>query len=274
MNGFDLWIIHLINSFSHRSWIFDAIIVQIANNGFIDGGILMAMFWWAWVEHGNKNPEKREILAVNLFVTALAVVLARLLALILPYRERPFSDPLLHFQAPYTSNPATLIHWSSFPSDHAVLTFCVVAGLWMVSRRLGMLAAAYGLVTNLARIYSGAHYSTDVAAGLILGVGMAFLCKTSSLRKIVRTALNLLDRYPAYLYALLFACTFEIAEMFDSLRHIAVLAAKATMRFTSGEVVSVAMPLLLVLLGLLVWLRLQRRKEQTMARDFESTQAR
>ncbi|HET7214346.1 MAG TPA: phosphatase PAP2 family protein [Terriglobia bacterium] len=272
MNWFDLWTIHLINSFSHHWWTTDAIIVQIANNDFIDGGILMALFWWAWIGHGKENPEKREILTVNLFVTAFAVIVARLLALSLPYGDRPFSNPLLHFQVPYTSNPEKLIHWSSFPSDHAVLTFCVVAGLWMVSRRLGMVAAAYGLVINLARVYSGAHYSTDVAAGLVLGVGMAFLCKTSSLRKIARTALNFLDQYPAYLYALLFACTFEIAEMFDSLRHITVLGARATMRFTPGAVVAVAIPLLVVLLGLLVWLRLWRRKEQAVSPHFSSTQ--
>ncbi|HKT12456.1 MAG TPA: phosphatase PAP2 family protein [Terriglobia bacterium] len=274
MNWFDLWTIHLINFFSHHWWITDAIIVQIANNDFIDGGILMALFWWAWIEHGKENPEKREILAVNLFVTAFAVIVARLLALSLPYRDRPFSNPLLHFQVPYTSNPEKLIHWSSFPSDHAVLTFCVVAGLWMVSRRLGMLAAAYGLLTNLARVYSGAHYSTDVAAGLVLGVGMAFLCRISSLKKVARTALNILDQQPAYLYALLFACTFEIAEMFDSLRHITVFGARATMLLSPGAVVAAAIPLLAMLLGMLAWLRLRSRKKQAMIDEFSSTQAR
>jgi len=265
MNWFDQSIIHFLNSVAHHWWFADAVIVQVANNDFIDGAVLIAMLWWAWVEYGNKYPEKREILAVNLFVTAFAVVVARFLSLSLPYRERPFREPLLNFQLPYTSNTSTLIHWSSFPSDHAVLTFCVAAGLWMVSRHLGMLAVGYGLATNIARIYSGIHYPTDVVVGLILGVGLAFLCKLSSLRKIARSALTFLDHYPAYLYALLFAVTFEVAEMFNSLRHIAVMCAKGLMRFSAAEVNAIGLPLLVVLLTLLGWVHRQQRKATTLA---------
>lgn len=260
MNWFDLSILHFLNSFAHHSWFTDAFIVEIANNDFIDGGVLMAMVWWAWVEYGNRQAGKREVLALNFFVTAFAVVVARFLALSLPYRERPFREPLLNFQLPYTSNTSALIHWSSFPSDHAVLTFCVAAGLWMVSRRLGMLAAAYGLVTNLARVYAGIHYPTDVVVGLILGVGIAFLCKLSSLRAIARTVLAFLDQYPAYLYSLLFACTFEVAEMFNSVRHIAVLCAKGLMRFSAAEVNIVGIPILVTLLVLLGWTHRQNLK--------------
>ncbi len=255
MNWFDQPIIHFINSFAHHSWIADAIAVQISNNAFIDGGVLMSMFWWAWIEHGNRDPEKRVCLAGNILATACAVVLARLLALSLPYRERPFRQPSLHFELPFTLNPDALIHWSSFPSDHAVLTFCVVAGLWMVSRRLGILAAAYGLVINLARIYSGTHYPTDIIVGMLLGVGMAFLFNIPSIRAMVGAGLKLLDPYPAYLYTLLFACTFEIAEMFNSVRHIAVLAVRTALRFNSGEMEAAGIPTLVALLCLLAWLR-------------------
>ena len=128
----------------------------------------MAMFWWAWMEYGKESIEKRKTLAVNRVVTAFAVIVARLLALSLPYRERPLRNPLLHFQIPFTANPNELIHWSSFPSDHAVLAFCVATGLWLVSRRLGALAIAYAFVTNVPRIYTGAHYPTDFLAGALL----------------------------------------------------------------------------------------------------------
>jgi undecaprenyl-diphosphatase len=260
MNGFDLSILHFLNSFAHHSWIADATLLEIADSNLVDGAVLMAMFWWAWIELGKKDSEKREVLAANLGVCALAVGLARILALSLPYRERPIRNSLLHFTHPFTANPDVLIHWSSFPSDHAVLTFCIATGLWMVSRRLGTLALAYAFVTNVPRIYAGTHYPTDFIAGALLGSAMAFLSGTETFRSAARTCLDFLDPHPAYLYALLFAWTFEISEMFTSLRRIAVLGAKSLMMFSAWEVNAIAIPLLVVLFSLLEWLRHQRRK--------------
>lgn len=151
--------------------------------------------------------------------------------MILPYRERPLREPMVHFQLPYTMNPQMLIHWNSFPSDHAIVVFCAAAGLWMVSRRLGALAVAYATLISLPRICVGAHYPTDVLAGALLGTGTAFLSKLPTVRNAAGCALNYLDRDPKYLYCLLFVWTFEIAEMFESLRHIAVFGVKAILRF-------------------------------------------
>lgn len=260
MNWFDLAIFHFINSFAHRSWVVDAILVEISENNFLDGGVLMAMFWWAWIKYGKERPEKRELLAANLAIVAFAVIMARLFALTLPYRERPIRNPLLHFQHPFTTHPATLIHWSSFPSDHAVLAFCVATGLWIVSRRLGTVAIVYALMTNLPRIYAGTHYPTDFLAGALLGSGFAFLSKVSIVRTAVRNGLAYLDQHPAFLYAVLFAWTFEIGEMFNSLRHIAVLGARTILLYPARQVEEIAIPLLVLLLCALGWLRWKERK--------------
>lgn len=270
MNWFDLWLIHWLNSFARHSWVADATVVQISDNNLLVGAVLMAMFWWAWIEIGKKDSGKREILAANLGVCALAVVLARILALALPFRERPIRNSMLQFTHPYTTNPHALLHWSSFPSDHAVLTFCIATGLWLVSRRLGTLAIAYAFVTNLPRIYAGTHYPTDLIAGAALGSAMAFLSGTEPFRNAARTCLKFLDRYPAYLYALLFAWTFEISEMFSSLRQIVVVAAKSIMRLPAWALNAVAISLLVVLLGLLVWLRIRRRKAHAVSRRVSS----
>jgi undecaprenyl-diphosphatase len=75
---------------------------------------------------------------------------------------------------PYTDYPHILVlaHRSadySFPSDHAVMAGAVAAGLWLVSKRLGLVATAAALLMAFARVYVGAHYPHDVVAGLILG---------------------------------------------------------------------------------------------------------
>jgi len=57
----------------------------------------------------------------------------------------------------------------SFPSDHATAAGAVAAGLLLTSRRWGTIAAIAAIAMAFARVYVGAHYPGDVAAGLILG---------------------------------------------------------------------------------------------------------
>jgi undecaprenyl-diphosphatase len=75
---------------------------------------------------------------------------------------------------PYTAHRGTLLLVSattdfSFPSDHAVMAGAVAAGLFFVSQRLGVVAAAAAVLMAAARVYVGAHYPWDVLAGLTLG---------------------------------------------------------------------------------------------------------
>ena len=79
---------------------------------------------------------------------------------------------------PYATHPGLLRLASatsdfSFPSDHAVMAGAVAAGLLLVSRRLGLIAVVLAVVMAFARVYIGAHYPWDVAAGLGLGASVA-----------------------------------------------------------------------------------------------------
>jgi undecaprenyl-diphosphatase len=264
MNWFDYGIIHFMNSLAQLSWFIDATLVQIADNQLMVGGILMVMFWWAWMEFGNDSKGKRESLVVLLFGTGFSVFVTRAIAFSLPFRERPTGNPLLHFRLPFTANPASLIHWSSFPSDHATVEFCLAAGLWLVDRRLGKWAAGYAALISIFRIYVGDHYPTDILAGAAIGIAVAFLSRMASLRKAARIALNYLEPHPAALYALLFLITFEIGEMFDSLRRFGVLLVKAALRYTAWQLSVVGGPLLAAgLLAAVVLLKWSKRHSVT-----------
>jgi undecaprenyl-diphosphatase len=185
MNLFDLTIIRFLNSFAHRSLSVDYAVVRIADNSFLVGGVMMILFWWAWGEKGKERREKEETLVFGIVATTFAVFLARFLAWSLPFRERPLHNPLLHFQLPYHVKPETLIGWSSFPSDHAVVSFCMAGILWFVSRRLGACAIGYAALISIPRIYLGFHYPTDILGGALLGAGVAALSQIASLRKTV-----------------------------------------------------------------------------------------
>jgi membrane-associated phospholipid phosphatase len=56
----------------------------------------------------------------------------------------------------------------SFPSDHATVAFALAVGLWIVNRRLGIIAAVLAAVEGFSRVYLGQHYPHDVLAGAVL----------------------------------------------------------------------------------------------------------
>ncbi|GAB2915906.1 phosphatase PAP2 family protein [Rhodococcus aerolatus] len=57
----------------------------------------------------------------------------------------------------------------AFPSNHSVVVAAMTAALFLVSRRLGVVGVVASVVMGFSRVYVGAHYPHDVAAGLLVG---------------------------------------------------------------------------------------------------------
>lgn len=104
-------------------------------------------------------------------------------ACVAPLAAVGLNQPIGHlFDAPrpYAAHPNLLVLATrtgdfSFPSDHAVMAGAVAAGLLLVSRRLGLVAAAAAVLMAFARVYIAAHYPWDVVAGLALGAAVAMV---------------------------------------------------------------------------------------------------
>lgn len=222
MNPFDAGIIHFLNQFAHRSWTFDNAIVLLSANHLFKGGVIMALFWWAWFHEDEGRTQKRELLLCGIVSSVLALVVARVLAHGLPFRERPLRNAALYFQMPYEMNDKALLHWSSFPSDHAVLFFTLAASIFLVSRRVGILALCYTFfIICLPRVYLGIHHPTDILAGALIGFAIASLSTISALRdSLTRRGLLWLQKSPGAFYAFLFLITLQIATLFDPAREI------------------------------------------------------
>ncbi|HUL59925.1 MAG TPA: phosphatase PAP2 family protein [Anaeromyxobacteraceae bacterium] len=79
-------------------------------------------------------------------------------------RARP--DSAIHGFEPLSANPDEF----SFPSGHAAAAFAVAVAFLGEPFAAGPLAAVLATGIALSRIYLGAHYPLDVAAGGVLGV--------------------------------------------------------------------------------------------------------
>lgn len=98
------------------------------------------------------------------------------------------NQPIVHAaneRRPYAALPHVLllVHRStdgSFPSDHATMAGAAAAGLLFVSRRLGAVAVVAALAMAFARVYVGAHFPVDVAAGLVVGAVVAVLVQLAA----------------------------------------------------------------------------------------------
>ena len=220
MNPFDQSILAFLNSFAHRWWLFDTTVSVIVDAPFLKGGVVMMLIWWEWFRGDGDILRRREILFASLVSCFVALFVARGLANMLPFRERPVHNLSLQFVLPYSVSQKALIGWSSFPSDHATLFFALATALFFVSRRVGVWAMIYVfVVVCIPRVYVGIHYPTDILAGMVLGGGIVWAGNRPSLRELVaRPGMRWLAGNPASFYAVLFLLTYQIVTLFEDVR--------------------------------------------------------
>lgn len=61
----------------------------------------------------------------------------------------------------------------SFPSGHTSASFAIATAIAFNIPQISILVFLIALIIGISRIYLGVHYPTDVAAGIIVGIGSA-----------------------------------------------------------------------------------------------------
>ncbi len=176
-----------VNGFArHTGWLHAAMMDYAVDGGIVLLALLLVVGWWL-----ARRRRDARAMAASLWA-AVGTVIALGLA-----------QPVNHAVAearPWQSLPHALIlagHSTdfSFPSDHAVMAGAVTAGILLYHRRLGIVAAIFGLLLCFGRVYIGAHYPQDVAAGLALGA-LVVLVGYAVIRIPMTAAVALASRTP------------------------------------------------------------------------------
>jgi undecaprenyl-diphosphatase len=234
MNFLDHAIISFFNQFANKFPALDHFIGFIGTDSLVRGGLMMALFWWSWFQYGEANEHNktnRERILATVLASMFGVFIARILAIILPFRTRPMHDPLVPFHFPIRDE--ILQGWSSFPSDHAVLFFSLAMGLFLCSRFLGTIAFIDTIFfICIPRIYLGIHYPTDIIAGAFLGIGLTFFAHQKQIRSLIaKWPLKLWEVHPGSFCAASFLLSYEIADIFESILALLKGVAKNLIHF-------------------------------------------
>jgi undecaprenyl-diphosphatase len=213
-----------INIPAGQSALLDRVVIDLGETSLVQGGIFLAIYWWMWFE---ASPERRRIVVAAIVSAVIVAVAARGLQIGLPFHRRPLHTPGLPIHLPLGVDPATLNHFSSFPSDHAMLFFALSVPLWQRSRWLGTAAMIWTLlVICLPRVYLGYHYPSDVLGGAIIGVAlMLALCWALARSRLPDRIVDFATTHPAVFYGVAFPVTYELATLFYDIRHFTVDAA-------------------------------------------------
>jgi undecaprenyl-diphosphatase len=220
LNPFDVRIELLLNHFAEHHTRLDRL-VRLAGGTPLSFVVIVSLMWLVLFDRNRPGQlrEGSELLLGSAFFAVLATLIARVLALSLPFRARPVATASLHVQF---RPVGVVMNWSSFPSDHATLFFALAAGLLMVSRRVGWLAVAWvALIICFPLVYTGAHWPTDVLAGAALGASLVQFSRIPAIREVVRRSTTEWHRNrPGLFFAVLFLFSYGVVTLFDDVRHI------------------------------------------------------
>lgn len=223
-NALDFPVSSFLNGFARRSWAFDQSVAFLSVNHLFKGGVLMVLLWWAWFRKGPRalGESARDHVIATLISCAVALAVARLMILLLPYRERPLHTEALHWTLPYGVAEKALDGLSSFPSDHATLFFALAVGLVFVSRRLGLLTLAYVTIAiALPRLYLGLHFLTDLFVGGLIGGAISIVGnRMLAGGRLTARVRGWSDSAPQYFYPAFFLVTYQIADLFENTRDL------------------------------------------------------
>ncbi|MFO8015558.1 MAG: phosphatase PAP2 family protein [Candidatus Woesearchaeota archaeon] len=152
----DYYIFSLMNQYAGQYSILDSVLF------FFSEYLIILLLLFFLIEFRN----------VKAVLTAVASVMAGLAVNILIsmayFRPRPFVEHKVNLLVSYAPT-------SSFPSDHATVSFALATAVFLHNRALGVIAYGIAIAVSVSRIFAGLHYPLDILGGAVLGSGLSLL---------------------------------------------------------------------------------------------------
>ena len=153
-----------VNDFARATpWLHGPLALYAGYGVLVFAGLLVAGWWFA----------RRDGASARM-AAALWAPLGTLLAVAVNQPIVAF----VHEQRPYDTLTGILVLATpttdpGFPSDHATMAGAVTVGLFLVNRKLGLVAGLAAALMACSRVYVAAHSPLDVVAGLLLGAAVS-----------------------------------------------------------------------------------------------------
>jgi undecaprenyl-diphosphatase len=162
----DAQLFHLLNNLVGQSSLLDSIVVFCASYlAYITGAVFFVLVFFSRYS----KREKWELV----LVTGIASVIARFgiteLIRFFYHHPRPF------FALPDVRQLPQVVETSwSFPSGHATFFFAVATAIYLYNKKWGIGFFIAAIVISLGRVVAGVHYPSDIIAGAIIGIVVAY----------------------------------------------------------------------------------------------------
>jgi membrane-associated phospholipid phosphatase len=254
-----------VNGMAGRSWFFDSLVGLSQENDLVKAGIIGCCFFAAWYsgKTTHETRARRKILLTTLIAAVCVLGTTKALShtIFLP-------RPAIESQKIYHLSGDSLIEMKrsnvripldetsqkdhrellngdvqtndlgSFPSDHAGFFLVISLGIWLVSRRIGLVAIGWTVFVILAgKLIQGAHAPIDILAGgavAITELSILRFAAQSRLGKILDQVTLWSIKYGALSSAILFAAVFEISSTLIHVRQFLGLLAAVRRHIISG----------------------------------------
>ena len=211
--------VQAINAHAHHSMLLDRTMHALTTRDLLQGVPFIALIWFLWF--AVEDTSMRAKLLVGTVAASCAGVVSRLMQLALPTHLRPLHQPQLGFVLPFGVDPEALNNFNSFPSDHGAVYFALCFVIWRASPKVGAAAFAWAAIIDLARVYEGYHFPSDITGAI--GLGMLILYgfqATLTSSPVVSRVLTFEQNRRPWFYMLAFVFTFQIATLFDDVREM------------------------------------------------------
>jgi membrane-associated phospholipid phosphatase len=211
-------VIRVMNAYADHSVLLDRLMHALTTRDLLQGVTFISVLWYLWFS--TDNPSDRAGLVTGIVAASCAGIVSRVLQLVLPTHLRPLHTPALGFVLPLGVTPDALNHFNSFPSDHGAVFFALSFVIYRMQPRLGVIAFAWATVLDVARVYEGYHFPSDIVGSIGLGLVMVILFDSRGIHHAARRVIAWEPVRRAPFYMLAFLLTYQVATLFDDVREL------------------------------------------------------